>query len=1010
MAGWWAGWVAGSVVFVGRQRELSRLKAALAGRCRLVLVVGDAGVGKTRFAGEGLRQAAAGGMVSVWGACLPLADKLPLLPVSQALGELSQAEEGRLLEAGLAAGPSYVRAEVARLVPALGSGEPELSGKGAGWQRERLFSALAEVLAGVAKRSALSVVVEDVHWADNGTLDCLTVLLRMLNEAPLKMVVTCRSDESPLDEQVARWLAQVRSSPLVEEIRLAPLARSDVARQVAALAGGPVPDSLVDQLYARGEGNPFFTEQLMAAALAGAADGSGATPLVLPARLADLLLARAERCGGSAREVLAALAVAARPLTEATLSTIAVLGPDAVRQGLRELAAASLLADTAGGEASRPRHALLTEAVAGALLPGERMVLHQRTAEALETTGDAMLAAEAAGHWALAGRPYRELPARVAAARAAERVFAYDQAAAHLQRAIQLCLEVPGSTERPDVDMPRLHVRAIDALQISGDSAHAAALAEEAYRRYADHPDHDAAAAICLRLSEFRMIEQPAAAFPLIDEAIRLAEQGGPPVRLAEAWCQYGSVFIKTGTGDKEASQKAYQRAADIAEQAAASALIPECLIPLGLHAITRGDIDRGLGLLRRARALAEASRDGGVIVWAAVEESFTLGNLAKTEASLDVALAGLQAARQLGRQNSRGAGFLAANASWSLVELGRTEDAAALIEPLTARPPSRDDPVVQMCRVEIDMLRGDIQAAQLRLQQVRDTISNQVGVFAGDFEASLQETMLALWAGQPRQAFDEVIQVLPALTAPSVTYRCGELLVAGMRACADLAEQARARRDEAALAAALTGADELAIWIDQVEGVPFIDHPAMASISADRATWQAERFRLIGANDPIAWEAAARAWDSLGWPHYAGYARWRQAQAQLDAGDPGAAALRAAAVAASGHAPLTAQIQALAERARISLQPRQPGAVADSPPVGSPPPFGLTARELTVLRLLVAGRTNAQIGAELYISPKTASVHVTSILRKLGVSGRVQAAALVERAGILRGPQRNVP
>ena len=140
-----------------------------------------------------------------------------------------------------------------------------------------------------------------------------------------------------------------------------------------------------------------------------------------------------------------------------------------------------------------------------------------------------------------------------------------------------------------------------------------------------------------------------------------------------------------------------------------------------------------------------------------------------------------------------------------------------------------------------------------------------------------------------------------------------------------------------------------------------------------------------------------------------AGYARWRQAQAQLDAGHPAttaAATLRAAATAADGHAPLLAQVRLLAERARIPLQP--PAASADQAPRSAQAgaPYGLTGRELAVLQLLAAGRTNAQIAADLYISPRTASVHVSSILRKLGVSGRVQAAAVAERAGLLHQGQ----
>ena len=150
------------------------------------------------------------------------------------------------------------------------------------------------------------------------------------------------------------------------------------------------------------------------------------------------------------------------------------------------------------------------------------------------------------------------------------------------------------------------------------------------------------------------------------------------------------------------------------------------------------------------------------------------------------------------------------------------------------------------------------------------------------------------------------------------------------------------------------------------------------------------------------------KAWQEVGWPHRAAYARWRQAEALLDAGRPPAAAagaLRAAAAAAEGHAPLLAQIRTLAGRARIPLQPPAAAATARPAAVASAP-YGLTGRELAVLRLLAAGLTNAQIGAELYMSPKTAGVHVSSILRKLGVSGRVQAATVAERAGLLSAGQ----
>ena len=428
--------------FVGRNGELSRLVAALAGDVRLVLVVGDAGVGKTRLAGEAMARAATAGMVTVRGECLPLADTLPLLPLVAALGELARLDGGAVLEEALRAAAEYVRGEVGRLIPGLGpGGGPGPGGRDEGWQRERLFSAVAELLDAAASSAGdgIGLVVEDVHWADSATLDFLTFLTRAGHRDTVTVVATYRGDETPVAVQVADWLTQVRGAAGVEEIRLGPLSRAEVAGQVAALAGGPVPPGVVDELYARAEGNPFFTEQLVAAAMADAPEGGLLqAPAGLPGRLAELLAARAGRCADGARAVLAGLAVAGRPLAEDRLAAVTGLDAAAVRGGLRELAAARLLAeDTSGGE-YRPRHTLLAEAVAFGLLPGERAALHESMARALAAAGDDRAAAEVAGHWQAAGNPAGELPARVAAAEAAERVFGYAEAAAHWQRAIEL--------------------------------------------------------------------------------------------------------------------------------------------------------------------------------------------------------------------------------------------------------------------------------------------------------------------------------------------------------------------------------------------------------------------------------------------------------------------------------------------------------------------------------------------------------------------------------------------
>jgi|HubBroStandDraft_6_1064221.scaffolds.fasta_scaffold31978_2 DNA-binding CsgD family transcriptional regulator len=1003
--------MAGPVGFVGREGELSRLLVALGGDARLVLVVGDAGAGKTRFVTEAMDRAAAAGMVVVRGECLPLAGTLPLFPVADALGELGQLERGGLLAAALDAAPGYVREEVGRLLPGMDpGGGTGPAGRDGEWSRERLFAGVAELLAVVAETAGpgVGLIVEDVHWADSETLDFLTFLVRAGRRGPVRVVATCRGDEAPLAEHVAGWLARVRGHAGTEEIRLGPLSRAEVAGQAAALAGGPVSPQVIDYLYARAEGNAFFTEQLVAAALAGQAGaGSGLqVPAGLPARLAELLAARAGRCAGDARAVLAGLAVASRSLGEDLLAAVTGLEVETVRRALRELAVARLLAEDTSGGGHRPRHALLGEAVAAGLLPGERAVLHERAARAL--AGDPALTAEVAGHWRAADRPAEELPARVAAAEAAERLFGYDEAAVHWQRASELGLAQPDAAAAAGIDVPRLSVRAIDAFYHAGDSVRAGLAAEEAYRRFADHADPATAAVVCHRAAVVRAKDARTAGLPLMEEALRLFEQAPPSSDHTNALLDYITIFLLYGEERLQAGRTALDRALEIAEAAGATALIPRTLSVIAFTAFVRGQVEEGFAALERGWALARAARDGPGLMWLAGNESGALLKLAQYQRAADVASRGLDDARQAGLQSWDLASRLAAHAAEALLALGRTAEAGALIDPLTAGPPDPDHWPAQVIRAETDLLRGDTEAAARRwqLMETLPAITSRVD-FGYDGAPRAAEALL--WAGRPGDALRETWRALARFNVPDLTILCGRLLAAGMRACADVAEQARARRDPSAAADAADAADGLATWVERMARVPFTDHPTVATIAADRATWDAERTRVAGPGDPGAWDGAAKAWQDLCCPHRAGYAWWRQAEAQLDAGQPAAAvagALRAAAAAADGHVPLLAQIRALAERARIPLYPAAAGEPEAPPPAQLLTRYGLTDRELTVLRLLAAGRTNPQIGAELYISASTASVHVSNILRKLGVSGRVQAAAVAERAGLLHSRQ----
>jgi DNA-binding CsgD family transcriptional regulator len=226
----------------------------------------------------------------------------------------------------------------------------------------------------------------------------------------------------------------------------------------------------------------------------------------------------------------------------------------------------------------------------------------------------------------------------------------------------------------------------------------------------------------------------------------------------------------------------------------------------------------------------------------------------------------------------------------------------------------------------------------------------------------------------------------------------------AGYARLPDLAERGRARRDDQAVRAALAAGDALASWVNREREVPFTEHPFVASIPAARATWHAERTRASGTSDPTAWRLAADLWEALDYRHRAGYARWRQAEALLATPHGGRVAattmLSAAADLAVEHVPLMTAIEDLARRARIDLDAPTEPAQRDEPSVARA--FGLTDRELDVLQLLGQGKTNPEIAAALFISPRTAGVHVTHILRKLDATTRVQAATIAERAGLL--------
>lgn len=266
-----------------------------------------------------------------------------------------------------------------------------------------------------------------------------------------------------------------------------------------------------------------------------------------------------------------------------------------------------------------------------------------------------------------------------------------------------------------------------------------------------------------------------------------------------EALFDYANTFLRSAEGRVEASVPVLNRALAMAEAVGAAALIPQVLSVLAGEAFVRGQIEEGFTVLQRAWNLAQAAGDGPALLWLAVRESDALLKLARFQSAADVALRGLGAAREAGLEAWFVATFLAYNASEALLALGATAQAAALVDPLTTGLPDRDHYVLHEARAEIDLLRGDVDAAARRHQRV-GVLIGPVSDLLYARESACRGTEVALWAGRPGAALDEVRRVFPLFKAPDLTILCARLLAAGLRACADLAEQARARRDAPAV------------------------------------------------------------------------------------------------------------------------------------------------------------------------------------------------------------------
>jgi DNA-binding CsgD family transcriptional regulator len=955
-----------SPVLVGRADELAELVAAMAQAResvpRLVLVGGEAGVGKSRLVAELIARAATDGDRVLVGQCVGFEEAtIPLLPVIDALRGLDDGAQDLL---GAAAAP----------VAATLAGEPAAG----------VHPLVLDRLADAAATDAILLVVEDLHWADRSTLELLAFLARRLRDERMLVVATYRSDEVDRRERLRRFLAELATAARLQRMALDRLTRAQTREQLTGILGEAPPEPLLDTVFARSEGNPFFAEELVAAAQEG---GEG-----LPATLRDMLLGRIHALDPRAQEVVRIAAAGGRDVHHELLAAAAGLPEPELSAALRGAVREHVL--VAVGDGFAFRHALLSEAAYGELLPGERTRLHAAFAAALEARPDlaggnaATVAAEIAHHWLRAGDEPRALAAAVRAGAEAERVGALAEAAEHDARALALWDRVPDPERLAGIDRAALLARAADATAWTGDAAEAIELVDAAIALADPTAEPVRVALLWRRRARYLwQLGRGREGVRDLERAIALIPAHPPSTERARILGWLGTMLMLAGQPAR--SRTHAEDALAIARQVGARAEEADALICLGMDLDALGERAAGLEHLRRGWSIATDVGDADVLSHAAVGLSDSLRRDGQLEQSIEIALEGAEVARRAGLEMSeRICKFIAAEAA---LELGRWD----LVDRISREMLAREFSGVTLAFAHhiagaLACARGDLAGAAAHLAAQRDA----AGPTPTEYHAIDAEAELALWEGRPEAALDAAEEGLRLEAEDTL----GRALMAavGARAAADLAEIARARRDAAAEREARERATAFRDRAD--ERAADAAHPALA------ATIAAEHARAKGDGDPALWDAAARAWEARPAPFQTAYARWRQAEAALSRRDrPQAAKALAAAHATAadlGAQALRSELEALARRARIELT------VEAAPPTGEPAPgdeLGLTARELEILQHLALGETNRQIADALFISIRTAGVHVSHILSKLDAANRAEAAAIAHRLGLVR-------
>jgi ATP/maltotriose-dependent transcriptional regulator MalT len=985
-------------VFIGRRAQLADLEAAYAavrrGEPATVLLGGEAGVGKSRLAAEFAGRVGAQGGRALIGGCLELgADGLPFAPFTAVIRDLVR-QDGAAAVIGLLGGRA---GEIARLLPDLARAEPEPAqpaGSAAdtypGEGRGRLFEQMLTLLEQLSAGRPVVLVIEDLHWADHSTRDLLSFLVSNQRVLPGALIVgTFRSDELHRTHPVRPLLAELARLAWVERAELPRLTRRETAELLASILGREVEPERLECVFARSEGNPLFAEELLCC-------GDE-----LPDSLRDLVLGRVQRLPPATQDVLRIAGAAGECAGYALLRAVSGLSDGELERALRPAVAANVLVAAPDGYAFR--HALIREAMYEDLLPGERSRVHARFAKAI--AADESLAAgrpsiQLAHHWYAAHDLAHALTAAWKAAAEANRVFAYAEQLAMLSRVLELWDEVPDAAQRVGTSHDQLLEKAARVAHLLGEQERTRAFISAALGEI--DPAADPGRAALLLEIRGRSWPDPEEGIADLRGALALVTGDDHQRERAVVLATLAMRLCKTPAiaRARPAAEQALQLA-EAAGDAATQASALSTLAMLGPDG-SPSDLDVELEMLARARAAAARAGDYHLMLRTAINESHVLEGAGQHERAAQVARDGVAEAARYGLARSQGT-FLAINLAEPLYSLGRWEESVEVIERALdlSAPAATRASLLQLAGL-IALARGQPDAASRAAEtaaQLRAGFRYQAQHHLPT--ATLQIELLTAQR-RHRQALDTARELMGRYDLQASPRYAWPVMVAAARAAAEAVGAPAAARAESPAEAVAGLLAALAIEAAKLDAEGPVRRAHQLTFAAEvlRARRpEAPDGPAAPAGEAAAWERAAAAWEAVGEPYPLAIALFRSAEAALASGsnkEEAAGKLRRAAEIAAGLGahPLGEMAAQLARRARIPMGETR---VAASPATG-----GLTARELEVLGLIAAGMSNARIASELFISPKTASVHVSNIMSKLGAASRGEAAAAARDLGLL--------